>query len=330
MNSTPETMRAAVYRKFGGPEVVHIEDVARPEPKPNQVLIRVHASTVSIADYRSRSLDLPPGLGLFGPLAIGIFGPRKRVLGMDIAGVVEEIGSSVTRFTVGDRVIGMLGGRFGGHAEYAVMAEDSTIAIAPNNMTLDEAVTLVFGPVTDLVYFNAAGLKAGDEVLVNGASGATGTAAVQIAVAAGARVTAVCSAGNAALVKSLGATTVIDYAKADFATTGPYDIIVDCVGNAGFDRVESAIKPGGALLLIVSDLRAMLTASRNSKRSGKKVVMLTAVNHTAADLEFLVDLAEQGKLKPVIDRSYGLNEIQDAHEYVGTWRKRGNLVLKLA
>ena len=324
-------MKAAVYRKFGGPEVVHIEDVARPEPKPNQVLIRVHASTVSIADYRSRSLDLPPGLGLFGPLAIGIFGPRKRVLGMDIAGVVEAIGANVTRFTVGDRVVGMLGGKFGGHAEYAVMAETDTIAIAPANLTLDEAVAIIFGGIPTLVYFNAVGVKPGDEVLVNGASGSTGTAAVQIAVALGARVTAVCSAGNAALVKSLGAAAVIDYKTKDFAAeTAAYDIVVDCVGNASFEVVQGAIKPGGALLLIVAGLRAMLSASRNSKRSGKKVVMLTTVNHTAADMEFLVDLAENGQLKPVIDRTYGLDEIQAAHEYVGTWRKKGNLVLKLA
>ena len=324
-------MKAAVYRKFGGPEVVHIEDVARPEPKPNEVLIRVHASTVSIADYRSRSLDLPPGLGFFGPLALGVFGPRKRVLGMDIAGVVEATGANVTRFTVGDRVVGMLGSTFGGHAEYAVMAEDSTIAIAPSNMTLDEAVTIIFGGIPTLVYFNAVGVKPGYEVLVNGASGSTGTAAVQIAVALGARVTGVCSAGNAALVTSLGAAAVIDYKTKDFAAEiEKYDIVVDCVGNASFELVQGAIKPGGALLLIVAGLRGMLTAARNTRRSGKKVVMLTTVNHTAADMEFLVDLAEKGQLKPVIDRTYTLDEITAAHEYVGTWRKKGNLVLQLA
>ena len=324
-------MQAAVYRKFGGPEVVHIETIPRPEPKADEVLIRVHASTVSIADYRSRSLDLPPGLGLFGPLAIGIFGPRKRVLGMDIAGVVEAVGGSVTRFAVGDKVVGMLGGAFGGHAEYAVMAQDSTIAIAPSNLSLDESVAIIFGGIPTLVFFNHVGVRPGDEVLVNGASGSTGSAAVQLAVALGARVTAVCSAGNAALVRSLGASTVIDYKTTDFATeTAAYDIIVDCVGNASFELVQGAIKPGGALLHIVGGLRTMLTAARNSQRSGKRDVMLTTVKHTAADLEFLVDLAEKGQLKSVIDRRYTLDEIQAAHEYVGTWRKRGNLVLKLA
>lgn len=324
------TMKAAVYRRFGGPEVVNVEDVARPEPKPNEVLIRVHASTVSIADYRSRSLDLPPGLGLFGPLAIGVFGPRKRVLGMDIAGVVEAVGPAVTRFKAGDKVLGMLGAKFGGHAEYAVMAEDSTIAIAPKNLTLDEAVALVFGGITMQVFYRTIGVKPGATVLVNGASGSTGTAAVQLAKALGAHVTAVCSAGNAALVRSLGADDVIDYAKTDLATTGPYDIVVDCFGNAGFDRVEGAIKPGGALLLIVAGLRGMVSAAGQSRRSGKKIVMLTKVNHTAADMEYLIDLAEKGQLKPVVDRTYGLDEIRAAHEYVGTWRKKGNLVLKLA
>ena len=323
-------MQAAVYRKFGGPEVVHIETVPRPVPKPNEVLIRVHASTVSVADYRSRSLDLPPGLGLFGPLSIGIFGPRKRVLGMDVAGVIEALGPAVTKFTPGDRVVGMLGGAFGGHAEYAVMRDDSTIAIAPNNLTLDEAVTIIFGGIPALVFFNHVGVRPGAEVLVNGASGSTGSAAVQLAVALGARVTAVCSAGNAALVRSLGAAAVIDYTTKDFATeTAAYDIVVDCVGNASFVLVEGAIRPGGALLHIVGGLRTMLGAAGNSRRSGKKDVMLTTVKHTAADLEFLVDLAEKGQLKPVIDRRYTLDEIQAAHEYVGTWRKRGNLVLTL-
>jgi len=322
-------MRAAVYRKFGGPDVVHIEELPRPTPKPDEVLIRVHASTVSIADYRSRSLDLPPGMGFFGPLALGVFKPRKPVLGMDVAGVVEEVGSKVTRFVPGDEIVGMLGAQFGGHAEYVVMGENGTIAHKPGNMTMDEAVTIIFGGIPALVFLNRAGVKTGDEVLVNGGSGSTGTAAIQIARALGARVTAVCSARNAELVRSLGAAEVIDYAVSDFVESGPYDIVVDCVGNAPFERVENAIKPGGALLLIITDLRGMLRANRNSHRSGKRVVMLTTVKHTAADMEFLVSLAEAGKFKAVTDRTYKLDEIQEAHRYVGDRRKRGNLVLKL-
>jgi NADPH:quinone reductase-like Zn-dependent oxidoreductase len=327
---TTPTMRAAVYRAFGGPEVVHIEELPRPTPKPDEVLIRVHASTVSVADYRSRSLDLPKGLGFFGPLALGVFKPRNPVLGMDVAGVVAEVGSKVTRFAVGDEIVGMLGSRFGGHAEYAVMAENSTIAHKPNNMTMDEAVTIIFGGIPALVYLNRADVQPGDEVLVNGGSGSTGTAAIQIATAMGAHVTAVCSARNSELVRSLGAVEVIDYEVSDFVESGPYDVVVDCVGNAPFERVERAIKPGGSLLLIITELRGMLTARRNSRRTGKHVVVITTVKHTAADMEFLVSLAEAGKLRAVTDRTYKLDEIEEAHRYVGEGRKRGNLVLKLS
>ena len=322
-------MRAAVYRKFGGPEVVKIEQIARPEPKPNEVLIRVHASTVSIADYRCRTKDLPEGLGFFGPLALGIFAPRNKVLGMDVAGVVERVGSEVTRFTVGDKVLGMRGSRFGCHAEYVVMAEDATIALAPQNLALDDAASLIFGGITARQFLNHVALTPGMEVIVNGASGSSGTAVVQLAVAAGARVTGVSSAANHELVRSLGASELIDYTSTDFAATGTtYDVIVDCVGNAPFSRVESTIKPGGALLLIVGSLASMLSAKRNTRRSGKLVTM-DAGTPGPATMQYLVSLAEQGKLVPVIDRRYTLEDITAAHEYVGTWRKRGNLVVSL-
>ena len=324
-----KTMRAAVYRRFGGPEVVKIEQVERPKPKPNEVLIRVHASTVSIADYRSRTKDLPEGLGFYGPLALGIFAPRKKVLGMDVAGVVEQIGPAVTRFAIGDKVLGMRGSRFGCHAEYVVMAEDSTIALAPKNLALDDAVSLIFGGITARRYLNHVTLKPGMEVLVNGASGSTGTAFVQLAVAAGAVVTGVSSAANHDLVRSLGASKVIDYTTEDFTKNSTtYDVIVDCVGNAPFSRVDASIKPGGALLLVVGSLGSMLTAKRDSKRSGKLVTMGEGRAGPAA-MEYIVSLAEQGQFVPVIDRRYTLDEITAAHEYVGTWRKRGNLVLSL-
>lgn len=327
---TTHTMQAAVYRRFGPPEVVHVETIARPEPAADEVLIRVHASTVSIADYRSRSLDLPKGLGLFGPLYLGVFAPRRRVLGMDLAGVIEQVGSDVTRFAVGDEVIGLRGSRFGGHAEYAVMSQNATIAHKPKNLSLEDAVSLVFGGITMMLFFNQVTIEPGAEVLVNGASGSTGSAAVQLAVALGARVTGVSSAANHELVRSLGAHEVIDYASTDFAENGKtYDVIVDTVGNAPFARVGASIKPGGALLLVVGELRSMLTARRDSKRSGKLVTMMTK-SSTASDLEYLVQLAEAGKFVPVIDRRYTLDEIVEAHRYAGTHRKRGNLVLRLA
>jgi NADPH:quinone reductase-like Zn-dependent oxidoreductase len=324
-------MRAAVARRFGGPDVVEVAALPKPVPKRDELLIRVHASTVSIADHRVRSRDLPKGLGFYGPLALGVFRPRKPVLGMDVAGVVEAVGDDANGFAPGDEVIAMLGGRFGGHAEY-VCVNPSTSAVArkPRNLDFEQSAALVFGGHTALAFLNHVQLEPGAEVLVNGASGAVGTAAVQLAKLRGARVTAVCSGGNAELVASLGADAVIDYTAADFATNGAtYDVIVDCVGNAPFERVERSITPGGALLLVVTSLHSMLTVTRDRKRSGK-LVTFTGTPITGDDLAELVRLAEAGEFRPVIDRTYDLDEIVEAHRYVDTGRKRGNVVLRIA
>jgi NADPH:quinone reductase-like Zn-dependent oxidoreductase len=323
-------MRAAVARRFGGPEVVRVEEVPKPTPKPGEVLIRVHASTVSIADHRTRSRDLPKGLGFYGPLVLGMFRPRKRVLGMDVAGVIESVGDGVTRLAPGDEVIAMLGGQFGGHADYVCVSQTKAVTRKPANMSMADAVTLVFGGHTALAFLNRADVGEGDEVLVNGASGAVGTAAVQLAKLRGAVVTGVCSAANADLVRSLGADHVIDYRASDFAANGTsYDAIVECVGNAPFARVEESLKPGGALLMVVSDLAGMLGAWRNSRRSGK-LVTGTGAHVSSDDLATLVQLAEAGRYRAVIDRTYDLDEIVEAHRYVDTGRKRGNVVLRIA
>ena len=322
-------MRAAVYSRFGAPEVVRVVDVPQPVPGPTEVLIRVAASTVSVADYRTRSKDLPPGLGFFGPLSLGVFRPRHPILGMDLSGTIEQIGGSVTRFAVGDRVIALRGSDFGAHAEYAVIDEDATIAIAPTNLPLEDAAALVFGGVTMKKFFNLHS-PAGQRVLVNGASGACGTAAVQLAVAMGASsVTGVSSAANHALVESLGATEMIDYATTDFTTLGrQWDVIVDCVGNAGYGRVASSVTAGGAVLLVVGSLGSMLSAGRDSRRLGGVVAMMTKPSG-ASDLKYLVELAEAGSFAPVIDRRYTLDEIVEAHRYVGTGRKRGALLVAI-
>jgi len=320
-------MRAAVYHRFGGPEVVQLEQVPKPVPKAGEVLIRVRATTVSMADYRMRSRDLPKGLGFLAPIALGVFGPRHPILGMDVAGTIEALGDGTSRYKVGDDVVAMPGGKFGGHAEYVVMKADGAIAPKPRNMDFAEAATLAFGGQPALVFLRRAGTKAGDEVLINGASGSVGSAAVMIAKGLGATVTGVCSAASADFVRSLGADHVIDYRQQDFATSGKqYDAIMDCVGNAPFERVGKAIKPGGSLLLVIVDLKGMLGASGNSRRGGIRVNAAT-VNPSAADLEELVRLAEAGILKPTIDRRYTLEEIVEAHRYLDTGRKRGNLVV---
>jgi len=324
-------MRAAVARGFGGPEVVQIGEVPKPTPQADEVLVRVHASTVSIADHRTRSRDLPKGLWFLVPLALGVFRPRKPVLGMDVAGVIEAVGDEVTGFAPGDEVIAMLGAAFGGHAEYVcVKPAASAITRKPGNLSMEESVALVFGGHTALAYLDHVALEPGAEVLVNGASGAVGTAAVQLAKLRGARVTAVCSGGNAELARSLGADRVIDYTVEDFAANGEtYDVIVECVGNAPFERVERSIKPGGALLLVVTGLKGMLTASRDSRRSGKLVTMRGS-SVMGDGLASLVRLAETGEFRPVIDRTFDFDQIVEAHRYVDTGRKRGNVVLRIA
>ncbi|MGW4928181.1 NAD(P)-dependent alcohol dehydrogenase [Agromyces sp. NPDC004153] len=327
--SATTTMRAAVARRFGGPEVVRVEQVRRPEPRADELLVRVHASTVSIADHRMRSRDLPEGLGIMIPVALGVFRPRKPVLGMDVAGVVEAVGDDVEGFAPGDEVVAMLGGDFGGHAEYARVPMSKAIARKPANLSWEEAVALVFGGHTALAYLGMVDIGPGTEVLVNGASGAVGTAAVQLAALRGARVTAVTSAGNADLVTSLGADRVIDYRAADFASDGStYDVIVECVGNAPFDRVEHSLKPGGALLLVVTGLRGMLRAKRDTRRSGTLVTTAgTPVSHE--DFAALMRLAESGEFRPVIDRAYDLEDVAEAHRYVDGGHKRGNVVLRI-
>jgi NADPH:quinone reductase-like Zn-dependent oxidoreductase len=328
--SAVDTMTAAVHRRFGPPEVVRLERVPVPRPKADELLVRVHASTVSIADHRTRSRDLPKGLWLFGPLALGVFRPRKRVLGMDIAGVVESVGDEVSGFAPGDEVIAMLGGDFGGHAEYARVPQAKAIARKPRDLDMGEAAALVFGGHTALAFLGVVSIGPGTEVLVNGASSAVGAAAVQLAAARGATVTAVCGARNLALAADLGAAHVIDYEAEDF-TRAPrtYDVIVDCVGNAAFERVEHLLKPGGALLLVIADLAGMASARRNSRRSGK-LVTFTGAPVTHEDLAGLVRLAEEGRFRPVIDRTYALDEVVEAHRYVDGGHKTGNVVLRIA
>lgn len=321
-------MTAAVYRRFGSPEVVHVETTRKPTPKAGEVLIKVHASTVSIADQRSRSRTIPRGLGLVAAVGLGVFRPKRRILGMDVAGVVEAVGAEVTTLSPGDEVIAILGGQFGGHAEYVCVREDSASA-KPRNLSFEQAVTLVFGGITAHGFFKKVTIGPSTTVLVNGASGAVGTAAIQLAKQLGAHVTAVTSGGNTELVTSLGADRVIDYTRQDFAAgDDKYDVIVECVGNAPFDRVEASIKPGGALLLVISDLWGMLRSRGQSRRSGK-LVSFDEGKHNSADLAYLVSLAESGRYQIVIDRSYDLADIVEAHRYVDTGRKKGNVVLRI-
>lgn len=323
-------MRAIVYHRYGGPEVVGLSEMPKPSPKPNEVLVRIIASTVTSGDWRARSLNLPAGFGLLGRPVFGLFGPRQPILGTEFAGVVESIGGKVTRFAKGDAVFAFTGAGFGGHAEYRTMPEDGLIAPKPANISFAAAAALSFGGTTALTFLRDKGrIKPGDKVLIVGASGGVGTAAVQIARHLGAEVTGVTSTRNVELVRSIGADRVIDYAQEDFERAGVWDIILDTTATASLRRCEPALNPGGRLLVVQGSFAQALGLERPAKASGKQVhAGVTRI--TSDDIRMLADLAASSALTPVIDRSYPLEDAAKAHAYVDTGRKRGNVVLTVS
>ena len=323
------TMKAVVYERYGPPEVLAVREVPKLAPKDNEVLIKTYATTVTSGDWRVRSLQVPAGFGLLMRLVFGVFRPRQPILGTELAGVVEAVGEGVRQFQVGDAVFAFSDARMGCHAEYLCLPQDGALALKPTNLSYGEAAALSFGGTTALSFLRRAKLQPGDTVLVNGASGGVGTAAVQLARHFGAEVTAVCSAANLELVKSLGSAHTIDYTQQDFTRNGKtYDVIVDTVGNAPFVRSKDSLKEGGRLLMVLAGLPDMLRAPWVSITSGKKLIAGPATAR-AEDLQFLAQLAQAGAYKVVIDRRYPLEQIVEAHRYVDTRRKRGNVVISL-
>jgi len=322
-------MKVCVYERYGPPEVLQLKEVEKPTPKNNEVLIKTRATTVTSGDWRVRSLNVPTGFGLIIRLVLGVSRPKQPILGTELAGVVESVGKDVRKFKVGDQVFAFSDTAMGCHAEYKCMPEDGAVALKPANLTFDEAAALSFGGMTALDFFNRAKLQRGERVLINGASGGVGTAAVQLARHFGADVTGVCSTANVELVRSLGASHVIDYTKEDFTQNGEtYDVIVDTVGTAPFPRSKASLKEGGRLLMVLAGLPDMLQIPWVSMTSGKKVIAGPAATRTE-DLRFLAKLAETGEFKPVIDRRYPFEQIAEAHRYVDTGRKKGNVIITL-
>lgn len=317
-------MKAAIYRRYGPPDVIQIVDVPRPGPGTKEVLVKLRATTVTAGDARLRSGNVPRGFGVLLRLGFGIFGPRKPILGTELAGEVAAVGPSVKRFAPGDKVFAT---RMGCHAEYVAVSENS-VAPMPANLTFGEAAALTFGGLTARYFLrDRARIQPRERVLINGASGAVGAAAVQLAKHFGAVVTGVCSAGNAPLVRSLGADRVVDYATEDFVRGGErYDIIFDAVGNCSFERCRPALAAGGRLLLVVPTLGQQVGALVWSSRAGRKVLGGIASGR-AADLLYLRSVAESGGFKPVIDRTYPFARIAEAYAYVDTGRKKGNVVI---
>jgi NADPH:quinone reductase-like Zn-dependent oxidoreductase len=322
-------MRAAVYSRYGPPDVLEIRDVERPIPGENEVLVRIRATTVSAADWRMRKAD--PVLVRF---MNGLWAPKKaRILGMEFAGEVESVGKAVTRFKQGDEVFGSTGFKFGTHAEYACLAEDAMLATKPANMTLEEAAAVLFGGFSALHFLRKAKIQAGQKVLIYGASGSVGVFAVQLAKHFGARVTGVCSTTNLELVKSLGADEVVDYTAEDFSRAGPvYDVVLDTVGKSGFSRSLRALKRGGYYVRVMGSGRLLnmfgdLFREMWVSITGKAKVIGGVADGDAEDLSLLKSLIEADELRTVIDRRYSLDEIAEAHRYAEAGHKKGHVVI---
>ena len=321
-------MQAAIYTTYGPPEVVTLAEVSTPAPKAGEVLIRICATTVSTGDWRARGLVMPAGFGLLGRLIFGLFGPRQRILGTELAGEIVATGRNVTRFRTGDQVIAFPGAAFGCHAEYRTMPETGLIVRKPANLSWEEAAALSFGGTTALSFLKAkGGIRRGDKVLVVGASGCIGTAAVQLAKHFGASVTGVCSTANLDLVRKIGADRVINYTAEDFTATGDsYDILLDATGTAPYARIARLLKPGGRHLDLLGSLGQVLGLGGPPRASGHKSIAGVA-RARLEDLQLLADLAATGACKPVIDRSFPLENVAEAHAHVERGHKRGSVVL---
>lgn len=320
-------MKAIVATAYGTPEVLQLKDVAKPTPKDKEILIKVHASTVNVGDSRMRSFTVPPLFWLPARITLGFSKPRNPIFGMELAGEVEAVGKDVKRFKPGDQVFAStLEEQFGAHAEYKCLPEDGAVAIKPQQLSYAEAATLPISAQTALYFLKAASIQPGQKVLINGASGGVGTFAVQLAGYFGAHVTAVCSTGNVALAQSLGADKVIDYTQEDFTKNGEaYDIIFDAVGKTTFSQCQSVLKPNGYYLHTVM-VGAELHGLWSAMTTGKRIIGGTAVPRAEA-LSLLKELSEAGRLKPVIDRCYPLEQMVEAHRYVDRGRKKGNVVI---
>lgn len=322
-------MKAVVYERYGGPDVVELREIPTPAPRVSEVRIRTYATTVTSGDWRARSLTMPAGFGAMGRLVFGVAGPRQPILGTELAGIIESVGTGVTKFAVGDEVFAFSGASMGCHAEYKCMSENGAIAPKPQNLSFDEAAAISFGGTTALSFFRRAKLKRGDKVLINGASGGVGTAAVQLARQHGADVTGVCSGANMNLVKSLGADHVIDYTRDDFTKNGErYDIVVDTAGTSPFSRIKGSLSKKGRCLLVLGGLPDLLRAPWVALTSDYTIIAGPAAVR-AEDLRFLAGLAVAGEFTPFIDRRFTLDQMREAHRYVDTGRKRGNVVVSL-
>ncbi len=320
-------MRAIVQDRYGPPEVLHIEELERPVPGDGDVLIRVRASTVSQTDTHIRGAHPP-----LWRLIAGWQRPRWRTLGVDLAGVVEEVGPQVREFTVGDEVFGLMPWSQGAHAEYVRLPESGWIAHKPANLSLEEAASVCDGAMQALATLRGGRVRAGSRIAIYGASGSLGTAAVQLAKHLGAHVTGVTSTKHMELVRSLGADEVIDYTREDLTRRGPiFDVVIDAVGKYAFHWGKRAVKRGG--IYVETDLGPhkleTVAMALTSRWIGTRRLQFAAGRRSKADVRYMKELIEAGAFRPVIDRTFPMEQVVEAHRYVEAWHKAGNVVLTL-
>ncbi|MGW8316331.1 MAG: NAD(P)-dependent alcohol dehydrogenase [Bacteroidales bacterium] len=317
-------MKAIVTTKYGAPEVLQMKEVEKPVPGEKEILIKIHATSVSSGDARMRRAD-----PFMIRLIFGFSKPKKSIPGVVVAGEIEAVGSSVSRFKSGDQVFGSVGMAFGAHADYVAVPEDAVLALKPSTISYEEAAAIPFGGTAAMHFLRLANIQAGHKVLVYGASGALGTIGIQLARNFGAEVTAVCSSANYELVKSLGADKVIDYTKEDFTRNREhYDVVFDTLGKSPLGKTLKSLKKGGQVLLANAGMGTMISGAFRSAL-GKKKIVSGVIKETSEDMNYFKQLIEEGKLKAVIDRIYTLKQISEAHAYVDKGHKKGNVIIAI-
>jgi NADPH:quinone reductase-like Zn-dependent oxidoreductase len=324
-------MKAIVHTKYGPPDELQLKEVEKPVPRDNEVLIKIHATTVTTTDCNARNFTfVPKSFMFFARIMFGFKKPKINILGIDLAGEIEAVGKNVRLFKVGDKVFGSPGTKFGGHAEYCCVPEDGALAIKPADMPWEEAAAISLAGNTALFFIrDLAKIQTGQKILIHGASGAIGTYAVQLARFYGAGVTGVCSATNEEMVRSLGADRVIDYNKEDFSKGDErYDFVFNVVGKTTFSQCKGILKPKGIYLENMLELKDILKMIWTSIIGGKKIKGGMSTER-AENLNFFTELIESGKLKPVIDRIYPLEKTSEAFQYVEQGHKKGNVVIRV-
>jgi NADPH:quinone reductase-like Zn-dependent oxidoreductase len=323
-------MKAMVLTKFGPPDVLQLQEVAKSAPRDNEVLIRNYATTVTSGECEIRGLKIPLALRLPLRIYVGLIRPKPTVLGQEIAGEIEAVGKDVKRFRKGDQVFAWTGLGLGAYAEYKCLPEDGVVAIKPSNITYEEAATLAIGGLDAAYFLRKATIRSGQKVLINGAGGSIGTFAVQLARYFGADVTAVDSTEKLDMLRSIGADHVMDYTREDFSKKGEtYDVIFDVIGKSSFSRSVRLLTPNGRYLLGNSGPSQRIRGQWTSMRSGKQVIPWAArtASEYAEDFKFLTELIEAGRIRSIIDRCYPLEQIAEAHRYVETGHKKGHVVI---